>query len=119
MSQSVLSVPALWHCGQGWISGPSAVKQEVMRPGVRAVVETESRKEQMNVTVDTKLKLPALNSLPACDFQNSSDLLFGPELPFLPVSCDVQEAHLCTQVNNLPYKGYYTLEALFKTVSRQ
>ena len=43
---------ALWA---GWISGPSAVKQEVMRPGVRAVVETESREEQMNVkdTVDT------------------------------------------------------------------
>lgn len=49
MSQSVLSECALWHCGQEWISGPSAVKQEVMRPGVRAVAETESRKAQMNV----------------------------------------------------------------------
>lgn len=64
MSRSVLSECALWHCGQGWINGPSAVKQEVMRPGVRAVVETKSRKEQMNVKdmVNTKLKLPALNS---------------------------------------------------------
>lgn len=38
--------------------------KRMMRPGVRAVVETESRKEQMNVKdmVNTKLKLPALNS---------------------------------------------------------
>ena len=87
---------------------------------LRAVAETESRKAQMNVkdsghTVETPSS--AFSSSGIWFPKLKSSVL--PELPFLPVSCDVKEAHLCTQVNNLPYKGYYALEALFKTVSRQ
>lgn len=43
-----------------------AVKLEVVRPGLRAVVVTDGRKEQMDVRhmVDTELKLPALNAPP-------------------------------------------------------
>lgn len=42
---------ALWQGG----SVDLQLSNEVMRPGVRAVVETESREEQMNMkdTVDT------------------------------------------------------------------